>query len=137
MKRELMVNVDVEFGVARRGRQRRPRREPSSEMPGRIPRVAKLMALAIRFDGLIREGVVADQAELARLGHVSRARVTQIMNLLNLAPDIQEQLLSLPPMESGRDRLTERALRLIVAEPDWRKQRRMFFGPELGGFREF
>jgi len=44
-----------------------------------------LLALAIRLDQLIRDGVVADQAELARLGHVSRARLTQIMNLLYLA----------------------------------------------------
>ena len=52
----------------------------------------KGLALAIRFDQLIRDGVVTDQAELARLGHVSRARLTQIMNLLNLAPDIFEAL---------------------------------------------
>ena len=58
--------------------------------PGRVPRVARLMALALRFDRLLREGVAADFAELARLGHVSRARVSQVMNLLNLAPDIQE-----------------------------------------------
>jgi len=51
------------------------------------------MALAIRFDDLIRRGEVRDYADLARLGHVSRARITQIMNLLNLAPDIQERLL--------------------------------------------
>ncbi len=50
---------------------------------------------------LIREGVVTDYAELARLGHVTRARVTQIMNLLHLAPDIQETLLFLP---AGRAR---------------------------------
>jgi len=53
------------------------------------------MALAIYFDQLISEGVVADQVEIARLGHVSRAQVTQIMNLLNLAPDIQEHVLHL------------------------------------------
>ena len=93
---------------------------------GRTPWISKLMALAIRFEQLIRDGVVADQAELARLGHVSRARVTQIMNLLNLAPDIQEELLFLPPVESGKDPVTERELRDIVAVPDWRKQRRMW-----------
>jgi hypothetical protein len=82
------------------------------------------MALAIRFDQLIREGAVADQAELARLGHVSRARVTQIMNLLNLAPDIQEELLFLPALEQGKDALTERDLRAISAELDWEIQRR-------------
>jgi len=42
------------------------------------------MALAIRFDGLIRDGKVKDQAELARLGHVSRARLTQIMNQIEI-----------------------------------------------------
>ncbi len=84
------------------------------------------MALAIRFDGLIRDGTVADYAEIARLGHVTRARLTQIMNLLHLAPDIQEALLLLPPVEKGRDPITERELRPIAAVPDWKKQRRMW-----------
>ena len=94
--------------------------------PGRVPRVARLMALAIRFDGLICEGAVADYAEIARLGHVTRARLTQIVNLLNLAPDIQEAILLLPPVEKGRDPITERELRPIAAVPDWQKQRRMW-----------
>ncbi len=94
--------------------------------PGRVPRVARLMALAIRFDGLVRDGVMVDCAEIARLGHVTRARLTQIMNLLHLAPEIQEALLLLPPVESGRDPITERELRPIVAVPDWKKQRQMW-----------
>ena len=49
--------------------------------------MAKLMALAIRFATLIRDGVVTDYAELARLGHVSRARITQIINLLNITTE--------------------------------------------------
>ena len=84
------------------------------------------MALAIRMDQLIRDGVVADQAELARLGHVSRARLTQIMNLLNLAPNIQEEILFLPPCERGRDPVTERDLRPMAAEVDWGKQKGMW-----------
>jgi hypothetical protein len=90
-----------------------------------MPWVSKLMALGIRFDGLVRDGAVADEAELARLGHVTRARVTQIMNLLHLAPDIQEELLFPPLIERGRDTLLERHLHPIMAEADWRKQRRM------------
>jgi len=90
------------------------------------------MALAIRFDGLLRRGEVSDYADLARLGHVTRARVTQIMNLLNLAPEIQESLLFLPPIEAGRDPIKEWQVRPIAAEPDWRRQRRM-----LGRLREF
>ena len=88
--------------------------------------MSRLMALAIRLDQLIRDGVVADQAELARLGHVSRARLTQIMNLLFLAPDIQETLLFLPPCERGRDPITERELRPIAAVADWERQRGMW-----------
>jgi len=94
--------------------------------PGRVPRVSRLMALAIHFDQLIREGVVADQAELAHLGHVSRARLTQIMNLLNLAPEIQEEVLFLPSTEKGRDPISERHLRPIALAPDWHKQRGMW-----------
>ena len=82
------------------------------------------MALAIHLDQLIHEGVASNRAELARLGHVSRARLTQIMNLLHLAPDIQEELLFLPRTSCGRDVFTERHLRPIAALPDWQKQRR-------------
>lgn len=94
--------------------------------PGRVPRVAKLVALAIRFDGLVRDGVVADYAELARLGHVTRARMSQIMLLTNLAPDIQEAILFLPRVTRGRDPITEHDIRKIAATPDWRKQRVMW-----------
>ena len=75
--------------------------------PDPVPRISCLMALAIHFDGLIRERVVRDYADLARLGGVSRARITQIMNLLNLPPWKQEELLFL---ESGAG-VTERDLR--------------------------
>jgi hypothetical protein len=80
------------------------------------------MALAIRFQGLLREKKIRDYAELARLGRVTRARMTQIMKLLDLAPDIQEQILFLPPVKG----LNERNLRRIVSTIDWREQRRMF-----------
>jgi hypothetical protein len=90
---------------------------------GRIPRISRLMALAIRFDRLIQECVAADQSELARLAHVTQPRMTQIMNLLHLAPDIQETILFLPRTTDGRDPIHEKMLRPIAAETDWRKQR--------------
>jgi hypothetical protein len=82
------------------------------------------MALAIKFDQMTQDGVVADQAELARLGHVSRARMTQIMNLLNLAPDIQEELLFLPRVGTGEASVEERQLRPMTGMADWIEQRR-------------
>ena len=89
---------------------------------GSIPRIARLMALAIRFDGLLREETIQDYAELARLGRVTRARMTQIMKLLDLAPDIQEQILFLPPIPG----LNERNLRPIANRIDWDEQRPLF-----------
>jgi hypothetical protein len=82
------------------------------------------MALAIHFDDLLRRGEVKDYADLARLGHVTRVRVTQVMNLLMLAPDIQEALLFLPAVEAGRDPVKEWQVRPIAAEPLWAEQRR-------------
>ena len=119
-----VLKAKLHFGRREKGRKQVKKGEPPVAIPRGVPRVAKLMALAIRFDGLIREGVVADQAELARLGHVSRARVTQIMGLLQLAPDIQEAILWLPAVESGDDGVTEREFREVVAELDWGRQRK-------------
>ncbi|MGD9691080.1 MAG: hypothetical protein AB7K52_15585 [Phycisphaerales bacterium] len=96
------------------------------EAIGRVPRVSRLMALAIRFDGLVRSGAVTTQAELAAVGHVTRARVTQIMNLLHLAPDLQEAILFLPLVTAGKDPLTEHDLRPIAAEVEWGRQRRLW-----------
>jgi len=126
----LTTRATVHFARARRGRKELHCGEASPPPPapvfGRVPRIARLMALAIRMRRMIDAGEVRDYAELARLGHVTRARVTQIMNLLNLAPDIQEDILFLPPVESGRDPIRELQLRPINLVPDWRKQRRMW-----------
>ena len=98
---------------------------PAPTPSPRVPRVAKLMALAIRYQNLLRDGTVKDQSDLARLAHVTQPRMTQIMNLLHLAPDIQEALLFLPPA-TGRDRIHERMLRPLTAIPDWNAQRTMW-----------
>lgn len=93
---------------------------------GNIPRVAKLLALAIRFEKLVKRGDIQDYADLARLGFVTRARITQIMNLLNLAPDIQEDILFLPNTTKGRDPILEKDMRPVAAVPHWSRQRKMW-----------
>ena len=93
---------------------------------GNIPRVAKLLALAIRFERLVKRGDIQDYADLARLGYVTRARITQIMNLLNLAPDIQEDILFLPNTMKGRDPILEKDMRPVAAVPHWSRQRKMW-----------
>jgi hypothetical protein len=112
--------------IARKARRKRVvlgPEAPKAELPGRVPRVARLLALAIKYDRLLRKGVVADLSELARLCQVTQPRMTQIMNLLHLAPDIQEEILNLPPALKGRDLVTERDLRPIVAITSWSRQR--------------
>jgi hypothetical protein len=122
---QLTVTRPIHFSMAGRGRRQiNSGPAPVRDTPnGRVPRISRLMALAIHFDHLLATGGVRDQADLARLGHVTRARVTQIMNLLYLAPDIQEALLHLPRVTTGHDPVPERQVRHIIAMPDWEHQR--------------
>lgn len=124
------IALECNLHVERRGRGGRKMirdgQKPSPQPPGRVPRVARLMALAIRYDGLIRAGEVRDYAELARLAHVTRARITQIMNLRLLAPDIQEAILFLPRVDAGRDPIHLRRLQLIALTLDWWTQRKLW-----------
>jgi hypothetical protein len=92
----------------------------------RLHRITRLMALAIRFEALIQQRVLIDYSDIASLGKITKPRVTQIMNLLNLAPDIQEHLLFLPPTSESRDRISERQLRHICKVIDWDNQRCLF-----------
>jgi len=100
--------------------------EANSENGGRIPRVSRLMALAIKLEGTVRAGRVRTYRSLAEAGHVSRARLSQILHLMDLAPDIQEQLLFLPKTLAGPDPVTEKALRQIARCVDWDSQRKQF-----------
>ncbi len=128
MPDELTITKKIHFSMANKGRREiKPGPAPVTDTPdGRVPRISRLMALAIKFDRLIAEGAIRDQAQLAELGHITRARVTQIMNLLYLAPDIQEAILHLPRVSSGKDPITERDLRPIAAETNWRRQRQLW-----------
>jgi len=118
-----MSTVDVEITIQRKERlNARGGVRAEADTNPRIPRITRLMALAIKFQGMVDNKEVHDYADLARLGYVTRARITQIMNLLLLAPDIQEHLLSLPSSVPVR----ERHLRAIVAIVDWLEQRRLF-----------
>ena len=97
----LSIECEVHFNRCGRGRKELEAgaEAPPSAPPGRVPRVARLLALAHRLERLLRTGVVKDYTEAARLGHVTRARVSQVMSLLLLAPDLQEQILFLPRSE--------------------------------------
>ena len=121
------IQAKVHFRSGARSKKELRTGEVRSPMPaGRVPRISRLMALAIRIDRLVRDRVVPDYATAARLGHVTRARMSQITNLLNLSPQIQESILFLPTVESGHDPITERDVRSVAAILDWRKQRKLW-----------
>ncbi len=125
----IRVKQKLHFGKVQRGQQKIATEKPAAVAEGRIPRISRLMALAIRYDGLLRDGTVRDQTELAKLAHVTQPRMTQILNLLYLAPEFQEELLFLPRVMSGKDPVHEKMLRPIAAEVDWGRQREMWEAP--------
>ena len=131
MTTTLTIEREVHFQAQARGRKELragPAPPGPPPDPGRVPRVSRLMALALRFEGLLQAGVVKDYAELARLGHVTRARISQVMNLLSLAPDLQEAVLFLPRTLRGRDPIPLWWLQPIASTLAWRQQRRLWAG---------
>jgi hypothetical protein len=98
--------------------------EPLREPQGRAPRIARLLALAHKLDAMVRSGEISGYSQLARLDHISPARLTQIMVLLHLAPAIQEYILFLSAVDARF--ITELGLRTIAREPRWDRQRELF-----------
>ena len=111
----------------RRDGQQHLRPGPAPDTPkGKIPRISRLMALAIHCDELLRSGKVANQSALAEYAQITPARLTQILTLLNLAPDIQEEILFLPRTVKGRGEVKERDVRRIAMKQVWGAQREIW-----------
>ena len=125
-----MITVKRKVQLTREAHGRRRVAAATPETPpveaGRVPRISRLMAVAIRLERLLLTGEVSDVMELARLGHVTQPRMSQILNLTLLAPDIQEELLFLPRIATGKATIHEKLLRPITSEIDWAKQREMW-----------
>ena len=91
----------------------------------RPAKVARLLSLAHHLQRAIDSGVLVDRADIARKLGVTRARITQLLDLLLLAPDIQESILALEAVD-GVEPLAERVLRELVSVLDWGEQRRVW-----------
>ena len=122
------LTVSRKFHIAREGlgRKRFRESEEAAKPAGRVQRVSRVMALAIQCDQLIRDGMMKNQSELAHYAQVTTARMTHIMWLTNLAPEIQEPILFLPRVELGPDTVIESEVRRIARVMDWGVQRRMW-----------
>ena len=95
MNTPITIETKVHFRMVRYGRKRLEEKPatPPPAPPQPIPRIARLMALAIHFDRQIRDGVFANYSDIARLSALSRNRISQVMDLINLPPAMQEELL--------------------------------------------
>ena len=106
----------------------RPAGDRTEQVPsrriGRLPRITQVLALAIHLDDMIRRGEAKDYADVGRLTCLCRERISQIVRLNYLAPDIQVELLYLPPTTSGRFPISETAVRKIANSLAWEDQRR-------------
>ena len=120
-----MTNAAAEIQFKLHASARREREtvaEPVS-LRGRLPRVTQVLALAIQFHDMIQRGEARDYADLARLGCITRERMSQIMELIWLAPDIQQEILEFPTNKTGRFPISEVAARRVAAGLDWAEQR--------------
>ncbi len=126
---KMLLKFDVHM-TRKRGRKKPAQGtaapEPECNGTGRVPRITKLMALAIHLQNLVDKGVVRDYAEIAKLTGLTRARVTQIMNLNLLALQIQEEILFLPKIHKGHDPISERDIRPIALKPRWDMQLKLW-----------
>jgi DNA invertase Pin-like site-specific DNA recombinase len=97
-----------------------PTPEAAVAEPVAVARISRLLALALKMEQTIQDGAVKNYSELAQLGRVSATRITQLMNLLHLAPDIQEDLLF---GHTPQDGLRESAVRNLSGVVLWSEQR--------------
>lgn len=95
-------------------------------MPGRVPRISRWMALAIQLHQRVEKGELRNQAAIARAGKVTRARLSQLMSLNHLAPNLQEWLLFLPRISRGTDPIQMRHLIPLTKVSDWNEQRKLW-----------
>ncbi len=91
--------------------------------PTRQPaQVARMLALAHHLQRAVERGAAANQAALASELGLTRARLTQVLDLLLLAPDLQEDVLTMEALD-GHQPLAERQLRHVLRSESWIEQR--------------
>jgi len=117
--------VTGQFHRVQRGHGKRFVQEPPPGPVRRPARVAVMLALAHKIQQAIDGGAVRDRAEVARRLGFTRARITHLLDLTLLAPDVQEQVLDLEAVD-GVEPISERALRVVAHAGSWAKQRAAF-----------
>ena len=93
------------------------------ELRAKLPRITHTVARAVLFEHSIANGEAADFSDLARLTAITRERVSQVMKMMWLAPDIHDDLLRLPPVRRGDFSIMVPEVTTIADEVLWEDQR--------------
>ncbi|ACY13375.1 hypothetical protein [Haliangium ochraceum] len=105
---------------------------PSAPLPTRRPaRVAQMLAFAHRVEAEVTRGDFESRSAAARHYGMTTGRITQLLSLLWLAPDVQEDVLFLEAID-GREPVSGQALEKIARIADWSEQRRGWRGMTRG-----
>lgn len=121
------VKLDFVMHVAQPSRRLLIREGPApvpAVRRGRPPRVARMLVQAYLFQRMLENGQARDLADLARTFKLTRARVTQILNYTLLAPDLQKEILAMPPIEPRQEPISEPEMRAVLREVLWSEQRK-------------
>jgi hypothetical protein len=117
------ASFEIQFPLqSRSGLSGSPDAVPHTDR-GRLPRITQVLALALQFEDMLHRGESKDYADLARLCGLCRERVSQIMRLTYLAPDIQVELIYLPSTPTGQYPISETTVRKVASLLSWAEQR--------------
>ncbi|MDW8283121.1 MAG: WYL domain-containing protein [Myxococcales bacterium] len=119
-----IVALKFEFTTPRP--HRAPKRPEERKQRERHPHISVQLARAHQLQKLLDEGKVKSHRELAKVADVTPARVTQLLDLLCLTPDIQEEILFFPRTTKSRNSITERDARLVASTIVWTEQRKLW-----------
>lgn len=100
--------VTVKAGLKK---EQETQKRTEKELPQPPARIARQLALAYLVERLIDQGKIRNYAEASRRLSVTRARLSQIANLINLPSETQNAILL------GQIRDTESQLRCLLADP--------------------
>ena len=120
--------VEIPVHIKRDRRARKVVRQGLAPTTKTVPRIARLLALAHLWEGMVRSGEVRGYAEIARLTGLTRAAVGHTCALMSLAPDLQDKILN----STRGGTLTARQLRAVVCHPVWTVQRRLWPQQQVG-----
>ncbi len=119
-----VINTGMRFEFKTDLKKTRHMRDPRKIRIKKEPLLRQHIVLAYQIQELFEKEKAKNLRQVGQWLHMTQARISQIMNLFFLSPDIQEEILF-----SDREKIsqiTEHKIRKIPMEINWDKQREMW-----------